>query len=200
MTGREYVYAHADEVFKLAGACVHREIMPRLMLMPSYIRHDPSTDADDLISGAVCSILKNADYFDESRGSLGTFVFYCTRQYFKTRVLRSLQTEQRTPPKGSVASIDKPLQNFNETLGDYIPSEYDLEADYCKDERTKRIVKIIDEMTNERDRYVIKRILLGGVSQSKVGEELGIKGEACRQRKERALRMIRQKLKAEGLI
>ena len=82
------------------------------------------------------------------------------------------------------------FSSLDELLNSEIPSVCDETADDP--------TELFQELLTQEDRYLLKRIILDGISYADAGMELGINMWACRKRVQRATEKLRRQYKQEG--
>lgn len=166
-SGRQAIERRIDEVARIVGALVRREIKPG--------RHE----IDDLIQDGVYGVLLHADSFDPKRGSLSTFATMTARHYLLGYVfVRDSYDKERVNVEA--ISLNQPLvrqrdgRETDKQLIDLIPSGYDLEHDVLKRIDIENMWALIDAMSDDRMRRVLKMRYGEQLVIREIGIRLGI--------------------------
>lgn len=99
-----------------------------------------------------------------------------------------------------ITSMDMPIENGENSLCDVIVGANDTETEVIEDIHEQQIKKIlwscVDNVTDEKENYVLKEYFVNGKAISKIAEELGLSSSRVRCIKEKALqKMSRTKIK-----
>lgn len=192
--GRDYLYAHAEDVMKLTSWYVGRFVMPLISRMPAWVQADPTLADEDLIQDGLTKIYTVADYYDPDRSSLSTWLCEILHNYYTLRVCTIPFRLSHIPPdRLPLVSLDQEITDLNnETngtrLGDMIPDPgVNVEEEYLQQEEYETASRLINELLTPRERYVLRETLKGRTMEE-IGADIDRSRERVRQLKNAALR------------
>lgn len=157
-------------------------------------------DMEDLISIGTIGLIKAISSFDADKGKLSTYASRC----IDNELLMLLRSKKKS--RGEV-SLFEPIGTDKEgneiNLLDIIEHEQeDITEQMELYENTKKLVKLLDEVLNHREREIIylRYGLLTGkeVTQREIGELLHISRSYVSRIEKRALLKLREGFAAEG--
>lgn len=194
--GREEIFRRIDEVRKLVGFVVGRQM--RLNDRRRFY------EEDDLIQEGLCGVIANAHRFDPARGSFSTFVCKAAWTWIVNYVYTP-DARQKHIPRDLIDSLDKIIAHSNKDrsvmrLGDILGSAENVEAQIVSEDFAEYLAGIMESDLSEVYRDVLRLCYWERMSYAEIGRLYGVTDSAIGDKVVRARKILKARLKQDNKI
>ncbi len=160
--------------------------------------HTPD-ELQEFIDLGSDGLLRGIRTYDETKPTKkSTYYYTCIRH----GMFRSIYNKQLMKHNAKVVSLNTLIDEDTELI-EMIPSEYDMEQDIETKIRNEKLIDVINHLPIEKDRYVIKYLFglddYPLISATELAKRWGVNKNAIIQRRNRALRILRCRIRKEDL-
>lgn len=185
--GRAEIHARIDEVYRMVCSLV----------CSGKIKYG-RRELEDVVQEGVLGVLSRAHRYDPGKSSLSTFVYMAATQWLWQQITQLGNADCRRI-NDQLLSLNLPIvhgrvaghgdRNTTELI-DLIPSDEDMENSVLHDMEMAELHRMIDEIKDDRARYVTRARFVDGRTLDEIGADVGISRERVRQIAMKEIRRI----------
>lgn len=163
-----------------------------------HIHWNTDDEFQDFVDSGYDGIITGIRRYDETKGfQMSTFVYKCIETELKKRMYLNSRPKRAT----KVVSLNTAVEDGE--LLELIPDTTDIETEVMNKARDQELLKLVNNLPKEKDRCVMKMLYgLDGykeLSMGKTAKIIGVNRNAITSRRNKNLKILKEKIKKEGL-